>query len=77
MSKIFYQAKFDSYNFMFTAFGETKAKAIKTLKLGLIQHSRDYGIDRDWWRDYENDIYAIEVSFDGCYRDNEAILGQL
>ena len=73
----FYQAKFDSYNFMFTAFGETEAKAIMTLKLGLIQHSRDYGIDRDWWKDCENDIYAIEVGFDGCYRDNEAILGQL
>ena len=73
----FYQAKFDSYNFMFTAFGETEAKAIMTLKLGLIQHSRDYGIDEDWWKDYENDIYAIEVGLDGCYRDNEAIWGQL
>jgi hypothetical protein len=70
----FYQAKFDSINFQFTAFGKTEAKAIMTLKLGLIQHSRDYGIDRDWWKEYVNDIYTIEVGFDGCYRDNEAIL---
>jgi hypothetical protein len=73
----FYQAKFDSINFQFTAFGKTEAKAIMTLKLGLIQHSRDYGIDRDWWKEYVNDIYTIEVGFDGCYRDNEAILGIL
>ena len=73
----FYQAKFDSINFQFTAFGKTEAKAIMALKLGLIQHSRDYGIDRDWWKEYANDIYTIEVGLDGCYRDNEAILGIL
>jgi hypothetical protein len=70
----FYKAKFDSYNFIFTSYGETKQKAIEKLKEGLIQHSRDFGIDQDWWIEYKNDIYVIEVGLGGCYRDNEAIL---
>jgi|TARA_R110000868_G_scaffold375720_1_gene640399 hypothetical protein len=72
----FYQAKFDSWRFSFEAFGKTEKESIETLKKGLENHAIAYNISPDWWCDYEGDIYAIEVGFGGCYRDNESILGK-
>ena len=69
----FYKAKLLTINFEFEAFGTTEEKAIEVLKKGLYQHSIDYQIDEDWWHDYQDDIYAIEVGLDGCYWDNEPI----
>lgn len=70
----FYKAKLLTINFEFEAFGTTEENSIEVLKKGLYQHSIDYQIDEDWWHDYQDDIYAIEVGLDGCYRDNEPIL---
>jgi len=70
----FYEAKFDSVTFCFSAFGKTKLEAFIALKAGLDQHTKDYRLAADWWHEFEDDIYAVEVGFDGCYRDNEAIL---
>ena len=70
----FYKARFESWRFDFTAYGPTQAEAIATLKKGLTHHAKQYDIEADWWHDYECDIYAIEVGFGGCYRDNEPVL---
>lgn len=70
----FYRAAFQSNRFDFTAYGQTENEAIETLKAGLAQHAKDYGIAADWWHNYQGDIYATEVGFGGCYRDNEPIL---
>jgi hypothetical protein len=56
-----YKAKFDSYNFTFEAYAETKALALEHLKKGLQTHAQDYDLDPDWWHDLKNDIYAIEI----------------
>jgi hypothetical protein len=70
----FYRAAFQSQRFDFTAYGQTESDAVAALKKGLDQHAKDYAIDPDWWHECAGDIYAIEVGFGGCYRDNEPIL---
>jgi hypothetical protein len=70
----FYKAQFYSRYFDFNAYGKTEAESIEVLKKGLNNHAKQYGIEPDWWKEYECDIYSIEVGLNGCYRDNEPIL---
>jgi hypothetical protein len=79
MHKIFYKAKLDSWNFQFEAYAETEILAKEHLKKGLRNHAKQYGLSKDWWHEYQEDIYAIEIklgtpSFNSCYRDNSPIL---
>lgn len=73
-----YKAIFDSWNFQFEAYAGTEALAREHLKLGLANHAKQYGLEKDWWHDYQGDIYTIEIklgtpSFNSCYRDNHLI----
>jgi hypothetical protein len=78
MHKIFYKALFHSWNFSFEAYGENETLAREHLKRGLGNHAKQYALAPDWWHDYQNDIYCIEIkigspSFNSCYRDNNLI----
>ena len=68
-----YKALFQSTHFSFEAYGETKAVAIASLKLGLTRHAKQYEIEPDWWSDCEGDIYTVEIELGSCYRDNDKI----
>ena len=82
MSKIFYKAILDSWNFHFEAYAENETLAREHLKKGLNNHAKDYQMPNDWWHEYGGDIYVIEIEigrpdFNSCYRDNELIKGKL
>jgi len=68
-----YKAAFESWRFEITAYGPTDKEAIAALKKGLTHHAKQYGIEADWWHDYEGDIYVIEIKMGECYRDKEEI----
>jgi hypothetical protein len=74
----FYKAKLDSWNFCFEAYHENEILAIEHLKKGLNNHANDYQMPLDWWHEYGNDIYVVEIEigrpdFNSCYRDNHLI----
>jgi hypothetical protein len=73
-----WKAFLDSWNFRFEAFHENEILAIEHLKLGLNNHAKQYGIQKDWWHEYAGDICTHQIqlgtpSFNSCYRDNELI----
>jgi hypothetical protein len=65
-----FKALFDSRNFSFEAYGETEKVAIASLKVGLTNHAKQYDIEPDWWKQYEGDIFTVEIALGSCYRDN-------
>lgn len=68
-----YKSLFQSTHFSFEAYGETEKVAIASLKLGLTNHAKQYGIESDWWHECEGDIYTVEIHCGSCYRDNDII----
>lgn len=67
------KATYESPNFTFTAYGQTTAHAVNALKRGLNQHTRDYDLDNDWWKRFENDIYTEYIELNKAYRDSELL----
>ena len=67
------KATYESPNFTFTAYGQTTAHAVNALKRGLNQHTKDYDLDNDWWKRFENDIYTEYIELNKAYRDSELI----
>jgi hypothetical protein len=74
------KANFESRNFHFTAYGETESDALKTLKKGLLQHSKDYGLPSDWWKEWtsvgvldDDCVFYTEIEIGRAYRDSELI----
>ena len=67
------KATYESANFTFTAYGQTTAHAVNALKRGLNQHTRDYDLDNDWWKRFENDIYTEYIELNKAYRDSELL----
>lgn len=68
-----YKATFESFRFSFEAYGETEKVAIASLKLGLNRHAKQYGIESDWWHEYQGDINTMEIECGSCYRDYDKI----
>jgi hypothetical protein len=69
-----YKAYYDSRNFSFEAFAETKAKAHALLLAGLKEHGKQYNCEPDWFM--FGDVDGIEVSeyvLNKAYRDRETI----
>lgn len=67
------KATYESPNFTFTAYGQTTAHAVNALKRGLNQHTKDFDLDADWWKRFENDIYTEYIELNKAYRDSELI----
>ena len=67
------KATYESPNFTFTAYGQTTSHAINALKKGLDQHTKDYDLDNDWWKRFENDIYTEYIELNKAYRDSELL----
>ena len=69
MIKAWYQSR----NFEFTAYGEDTFQAINALKRGLDQHAKQYGLDADWWKEFEDDISTAHIQINQAYRDDELL----
>jgi hypothetical protein len=69
MSSVLYMASFESSNFSFDAFGETREEALAALKAGLRVHGLRCGIPSHWWEEYADDIVVREVRTGHAYRD--------
>jgi len=70
------QAKLQTTNFEFVAFGQTTTHAKNALLRGLVNHGKQYGLDDDWFADYEGDIQLMHIKPNFAYRDNELIKEQ-
>lgn len=70
-----FKARYDSRNFTFEAFGKTEKQAIEAMHDGLELHAKQYGLPMDWWREFEGDLYVVEIAFGKCYRDNQEMGG--
>ena len=70
-----YKSKLETRNFYFETLGTTKKDALKQLKKGLTMHGKQYGIDPNWWHEYVEEIYTLEIKQGVVYRDNEIIGG--
>lgn len=69
MIKAWYQTR----NFEFTAYGEDTPQAIDALKRGFDQHAKQYGLNADWWQEFENDICTASIQVNQAYRDDELL----
>jgi hypothetical protein len=69
MIKAWYQSR----NFEFTAYGEDISQATNALKRGLDQHAKQYGLDADWWKEFEDDISTAYIQVNQAYRDDELL----
>jgi len=69
MIKAWYQTR----NFEFTAYGEDTSQAVNALKRGLDEHAKQYGLNADWWQEFENDICTAPIQLDQAYRDDELL----
>lgn len=67
------QAKLQTTNFEFCAYGDDHSDAMASLLLGLHEHGKQYGLPSDWFSTYEGDIYTTEIKMGSAYRDNELI----
>lgn len=67
------KATYESPNFTFTAYGQTTAHAVNALKRGLNQHTKDYDLDNDWWKRFENDICIEYIELNKAYRNRELL----
>lgn len=69
MIKAWYQTR----NFEFTAYGEDTSQAIDALKKGFDQHAKQYNLNADWWKEFENDICTASIQVNQAYRDDELL----
>lgn len=66
-----YRAYYDSRSFTFEAYGSTEIEAIDALVIGLLQHTKQYNCDPDW---FDIDEISVKSYFMGFgYRDYEMI----
>ena len=70
------KATLQTRNFEFTAYGQTTSHAKGALLVGLVNHGKQYGLDDDWFADYEDDIQLMYIKPNFAYRDNELIKEQ-
>jgi hypothetical protein len=69
-----YKAYYDSRNFSFEAFAETKAKAHAILLAGLKEHGKQYNCEPDWFMYGDSDcIEVVEYVLGKAYRDRDFI----
>ena len=75
-----FKACFGTRNFNFSAYGATKEDALKALKKGLTQHTKDYNLPSDWWKEWtceglldEDSVIYREIEINKAYRDNELL----
>lgn len=69
-----YHAFYDSRNFTFEAFSQSKSSARFHLLTGLRQHAKDYNLDSDWFMFGDEDgIEFREYIMDTAHRDYEPI----
>jgi hypothetical protein len=72
-----FKAELQTSNFTFEAYGKTAEYALHALTAGLVDHAEQYGIEPDWWRQWEGDIQTTRLELQVAYRDNELITSGL
>lgn len=66
-----YRAYYESRNFDFEAFSQTKAKAVELVKQALQTHTEQYHLEEDWWE--EMGIECASFKLNQPYRDRSEI----
>ena len=66
-------AKLQTRNFDFCAYGQTVSHAKNALIKGLVNHGKQYGLDDDWFSEYEDSIFTMYIKMNCAYRDNTQI----
>lgn len=70
----FWTAKFETRNFTFIAYGETKAEALAALDVGWRAHVSEYtSADPSYLRDCADGVGVMEHETGACYRDSEKV----
>lgn len=67
------QAKLQTRNFDFVAYGQTVSHAKNALIRGLINHGKQYGLPPDWFDEYVESIFTMYIKMNCAYRDNTPI----
>lgn len=67
------KAIFETPNFNFESYGNSKKEAKELLKKAWKKHSEQTGADPDYIKDYEEDISFTTVKVGCTYRDNDKI----
>lgn len=67
----FYRARFESINFVFESFANTKEQAVATLKRGLKLHTKQYDLEKDWYTSDDINVDAFELGVP--YRDYDTM----
>ena len=69
-----YRAYYDSRNFSFEAYSQSKSSARFHLLIGLHKHADQYNLDSNWFMIGESDGIEIdEYTMDAPYRDRDEI----
>lgn len=69
-----YKAFYDSRNFSFEAYSQSKSSAKHHLLEGLRRHTEQYGLEDDWYMFGDSDgIEFVEYELDKPYRDCSVI----
>ncbi|MHB1630616.1 MAG: hypothetical protein ACYCQL_00040 [Acidithiobacillus sp.] len=66
-------ASLETSHFSFLATGDTAVQAESALAKGLEKHAAQYGISKNWWLEYSDDIHVDECPAGGCFRDMELL----
>jgi len=66
-----YKGFYDSRNFSFEFFANSKDKALKGIRKVLLSHAKQYDLEKDWF--YKDDIFVHEYKLDVGYRDMQEV----
>jgi hypothetical protein len=69
----FWQARLETRNFSFEAYGTTDEKARDALITAFKKHAAQWKISPDWWEDSATDIGYREIELGRAYRDREPL----
>ncbi|MHB8226251.1 hypothetical protein [Acidithiobacillus sp.] len=66
-------ASLETAHFSFLATGATEDMAKSALTNGLKKHAAQYGIQKNWWHECQDDIHVSECPAGGCLRDGDLL----
>ena len=58
-------------HFFFEAHGYTEEEANEAMGAAITVHTKQYGLEADWWSDYEFNTRRFEPGL--CFRDGERL----
>ena len=69
--KTIFRGWYESRNFSFDVYSDTKANAEKAIKKALKDHGKQHDLEPDWF--YQQDVQVAEYKLNIGYRDHSEI----